>query len=134
MLVILTIGVKYKLHYQLCLLKKFQNLFLYYLFIDKRKIMSCRGRRKSRELTVETYGRVDGTAPVESLIDENSKKIDFLKKPNSKGSTPKGSKKKHRNKRNNVENVSNAAEQINFISGNPFVEVTNGVLHVYKEK
>jgi BRCA1-associated protein len=100
--------------------------------------MSCRGRRKSRELTVETYGRVDGTAPVESLINGNSKKIDFLKKPNSqtnsKGSTSKGLKKKQKNKRNNVENVSNAAEQINFISGNPFVEVTKGVLHVYKEK
>lgn len=100
--------------------------------------MSCRGRRKSRELTVETYGRVDGTAPVKSLIDGKSKKIDFLKKPNSqtnsKGSTPKGSKKKHKSKQNIVENVSNAAEQINFISGNPFVEVTKGVLHVYKEK
>lgn len=100
--------------------------------------MSCRGRRKSRELTVETYGRVDGTVHVEPLIDGNSKKINFLKKPNSqtnsKGSNSKGLKKKQKNKRNNVENVSNAAEQINFISGNPFVEVTKGVLHVYKEK
>lgn len=88
--------------------------------------MSCRGRRKSRELTVETYSRVDGTVPVEPLINENSKKIEFLKKPNSKGL-----KKKNKNKRNND---GNAAEQINFISGNPFAEATKGVLHVYKEK
>jgi hypothetical protein len=27
-----------------------------------------------------------------------------------------------------------AREQINFISGNPFVEVTKGVLHLYKEE
>ncbi|XP_025203555.1 BRCA1-associated protein [Melanaphis sacchari] len=100
---------------------------------DKRKIMSCRGQRKSRELTVETYGRVDGTAPVEPLIEENSKKLEFLKKPNVKVINSKGSKKKKKNKQNNIENPSNAAEQINFISGNPFVEVTKGVLHVYKE-
>lgn len=90
--------------------------------------MSCRGRRKSRELTVETYGRVDGTAPVEPLIDGNSKKIEFLKKPNPKGINSKGLRKKNK-KRNH-----DAAEQINFISGNPFVEATKGVLHVYKEK
>lgn len=89
--------------------------------------MSCRGRRKSRELTVETYGRVDGTASVEPLIDGNVKKIEFLKKPNSKGL-----KKKNKNKRNH--DSSNLAEQINFISGNPFVEATKGVLHIYKEK
>lgn len=100
---------------------------------DKRKIMSCRGQRKSRELTVETYGRVDGTAPVEPLIEENPKKLEFLKKPNVKVLNSKGSKKRNKNKRNHGENMSNAAEQINFISGNPFVEVTKGVLHVYKE-
>lgn len=96
--------------------------------------MSCRGRRKSRELTVETYGRTDCTAPVESLIDGNSKKLNLLQKPKSKAINSKSLKKKNKNKRNHDENVSNIAEQINFISGNPFVEVTKGVLHVYKEK
>lgn len=96
--------------------------------------MSCRGQRKSRELTVETYGRVDGTAPVKPLIEGDSKKIEFLKKPNAKVSNSKGLKKRNKNKRNHAENTSNAAEQIDFISGNPFVEVTKGVLHVYKEK
>jgi len=96
--------------------------------------MSCRGRRKSRELTVETYARVDGKAPIESLIDGNLNKIEFLKKPILKASNSKGLRKKNRNKRNAEENVLNAAEQINFVSGNPFVEVTKGVLHVYKEK
>lgn len=92
--------------------------------------MSCRGRRKSRELTVETYNRVDEAAPVEPLIDENAKSIEFLKNPNTKVLNSKVSRRKHKNKRNHGEN----AEQINFISGNPFVEVTKGVLHVYKEK
>lgn len=105
-----------------------------YIVLDKRKIMSCRGRRKSRELTVETYGRVDGTTPVVPLIDDNSKKNEFLKNPNSKPLNSKGSKKKKKNKRNHYENISAAAEQINFISGNPFVEVSKGILHVYKEK
>lgn len=104
------------------------------IVLDKRKIMSCRGRRKSRELTVESYGRVDSTTPVVPLINENSKKNEFLKKPNTKALNSKGSKKKNKNKRNHNENVSAAAEQINFISGNPFVEVTKGILHVYKEK
>lgn len=96
--------------------------------------MSCRGRRKSRELTVETYSRVDATAPIEPVIDEKLKKLEFLKKSNSKTITPKGLKKKNRNKKYHGENGINPAEQINFISGNPFVEVTKGVLHVYKEK
>lgn len=91
--------------------------------------MSCRGGRKSRELTVETFGRADGSASVTPLIDENSKKIEFLKKPSSKGL-----KKKNKHKRNQGESASRGAEQINFISGNPFVEVTKGILHVYKEK
>lgn len=105
-----------------------------YSVVDKRKIMSCRGQRKSRELTVETYGSTDGTAPVNPLIEENSKKIEFLKKSNVKVLNSKGSKKRNKNKRNHDENTSNAPELINFISGNPFVEVTKGVLHVYKEK
>lgn len=96
--------------------------------------MSCRGRRKSRELTVETYGRVDGTTPVEPIIDDKSKQIKFLEKSNSKTLNSKGLKKKKKSKRNHGEIALNAAEQINFISGNPFVEVTKGVLHVYKEK
>lgn len=94
--------------------------------------MSCRGRRKSRELTVETYSRVDSTAPIEPVIDDNLKKLEFLKTPNSKTSS-KGLKKKNKKKRYG-ENMLNPGEQINFISGNPFVEVTKGVLHVYKEK
>lgn len=110
------------------------NNMQHMFFVDKRKIMACRGRRKSRELTVETYGLVDGTASVEPLIDGNSKKLEFLKNTSSKGLNSKGSKKKNKNKRCHGENPSNAAEQINFISGNPFVEVTKGVLHVYKEK
>ncbi|XP_050443322.1 BRCA1-associated protein [Adelges cooleyi] len=90
---------------------------------DKRKIMSARGRRKSRELTVETYGHVNEN--VEPLVDEKLKKNEFIKKPNTKAL-----KKKNKNKNNSKEN---SAMQINFISGNPFVEVTKGVLHVYKE-
>ena len=27
-----------------------------------------------------------------------------------------------------------SADQINFISGNPYVEVTKGILHLFKEK
>lgn len=96
--------------------------------------MSCRGRRKSRELTVETYGRVDDTVPIEPIIDHNIKNIEFLEKSNSKTTSSKVVKKKKKSKRNHGEIASNAVEQINFISGNPFVEVTKGVLHVYKEK
>lgn len=96
--------------------------------------MSCRGRRKSRELTVETYGRVDDTVAVEPIIDDNIKNIAFLEKTNCKTSSSKILKKKKKSKRNPGDIASNAAEQINFISGNPFVEVTKGVLHVYKEK
>lgn len=87
--------------------------------------MACRGRRKSRELTVETYGRVDGTAPVVPLIDGHLNEIQFINKPSSKRL-----KKKNKNKQNEAK----PAKHINFISGNPFVEVTKGVLHVYKEK
>lgn len=83
--------------------------------------MSARGCRKSRELTIETYGNAD------ELIDGNLKKDDVVKKPNSKSS-------KKKNKLKKEESTINKTEEINFISGNPFVEVTKGVLHVYKEK
>ncbi|XP_050544727.1 BRCA1-associated protein-like isoform X1 [Daktulosphaira vitifoliae] len=87
---------------------------------DKRKIMSARGCRKSRELKIETYGSAD------ELIDENLKKKDFIKKS-------KSNSLKKKNKLKKEQSTMSKTEKINFISGNPFVEVTKGVLHVYKE-
>lgn len=78
-----------------------------------------RGKRKTNKIVVETYSN-------KSLVGQEDIKIGLLP-PSSREVTP-------------VQEVAPQpvspadGEEISFVSGNPFVEVTKGVIHLFKKK
>ncbi|XP_011315418.1 BRCA1-associated protein isoform X2 [Fopius arisanus] len=89
-----------------------------------------RGRREPRDITVESYASVT-EGPVPLLSSQGSSK------PHSRPTSEESSSSSNQVSTATVEgsppNASSPTDQINFISGNPFVEVTKGILHLYKE-
>lgn len=86
----------------------------------------AKGNRQMSDIVVETYTDFEaaaavGTASTASSSKEPSPSIDsssLSSRRSTKDSTP-------------LDGV--ASDTINFYSGNPFVEVTKGILHLYKE-
>ncbi|KAG8268242.1 BRCA1-associated protein [Homalodisca vitripennis] len=74
-----------------------------------------RTRREVREYTVETYSHDDSSGPKPLLC--NSYKVDKTLEEGEKDFSKKEI----------------PLDFVNFISGNPFVEITKGILHLYKE-
>lgn len=99
---------------------------------DTMAARKMRGCREAREISVETYANVtEGTTPLlssqgtsKSHSRANSEETSFA---NSNHVTSSGSGE-----------ITGAAactpDQINFISGNSFVEITKGILHLFKEE
>ncbi|XP_049768273.1 BRCA1-associated protein isoform X1 [Schistocerca cancellata] len=85
-----------------------------------------RGRREMRNLTIETYSN-DGESRPRGLIPGSE----------SRESTPLCLPEEDSKSRRSCDSESESAykirSQIPFVSGNPFVEVTKGILHLYKE-
>lgn len=81
-----------------------------------------RGRRQMGEVTVKTFTEFE--KPKDSVLTEE--RGSSSSKDNSKESTPASIA--------GSSTSSTSNDHIKFISGNPFVEVTKGVLHLYKEK
>lgn len=86
----------------------------------------ARGNRKMSDVTIETYTDFDagGAGPATSNSSketspsvENTSSSVTSSRRSTKDSTP----------------LEGNADTINFVSGNPFVEVTKGILHLYKE-
>ncbi|XP_014229674.1 BRCA1-associated protein [Trichogramma pretiosum] len=94
-----------------------------------------RGRREPRNITVETYASPDdGPFP---LLPKSAN----LQSSESQSTSRENSEEKT-NPPSSATNPDNACgavasnvidDQIKFVSGNPFVEVTKGILHLFKE-
>ncbi len=84
-----------------------------------------RGNRKMSDVTVETYTDFETVVTTNSSKEtspsagENSSSVSSSRR-STKDSTP-------------LDGSTGNADSISFISGNPFVEVTKGILHLYKE-
>lgn len=99
----------------------------------ERKMRGC---RESRDISIETYTNVaEDTSPL--LPAQGTSKSQSSSRANSEETSFANS--------NHVVSSSGSAEttgatastspdQISFISGNPFVEITKGILHLFKEK
>uniref|UniRef100_T1J2K9 BRCA1-associated protein n=1 Tax=Strigamia maritima TaxID=126957 RepID=T1J2K9_STRMM len=74
-----------------------------------------RGRRHLHDITIETFTRTD----------PNSANSAASSRPSSKEASPVADVKNEKKQK--------FVNQVNFFSGNPFVEVTKGILHLYKE-
>uniref|UniRef100_A0A1B6L8D8 BRCA1-associated protein n=1 Tax=Graphocephala atropunctata TaxID=36148 RepID=A0A1B6L8D8_9HEMI len=74
-------------------------------------------RREVREYTVETYFQDESSSAPKPLVCNSYTKID----------------KKFEELENTGCSNEDLPQMVNFISGNPFVEITKGILHLYKE-
>ncbi|KAK0183329.1 hypothetical protein PV327_001380 [Microctonus hyperodae] len=93
-----------------------------------------RGNREPRDITVESYASItEGPTPMlstsksgkcQSVSRQNTEETSRLSNSISTTGTVEGTQST---------SCSTSPDQINFISGNPFVEVTKGILHLYKE-
>lgn len=81
---------------------------------NARHINELRGQRKAKTIQIETYANVLEGADKE------------------KGVLPKSSREQ--TPLDEVQTIPEIPGEINFFSGNPFVEVTKGILHLYKKK
>lgn len=79
-----------------------------------RVVKEQRGQRKPREIKIETY----------TNRFSESENLGVLPK-NSRENTPQEEQVPH---------TPDSVGEINFFLGNPFVEVTKGILHFYKSK
>lgn len=79
-----------------------------------RVVKEQRGQRKPREISIETYT---------NRLSE-SESLGVLPKSSSREQTPLEEKQA----------LCDGVGEINFFSGNPFVECTKGILHFYKSK
>ncbi len=86
----------------------------------------ARGRRQLNEVTVETFTIKDDGDGQEVSSSSSAAASAAASTSASKESTPSSAHSAAKDK-------DPSGEQLNFVSGNPFVEVTNGVLHLYKE-
>jgi len=90
--------------------------------MSQQKSPPNRGRRQVKDITIETYTSQDRTDDASLLKSGCGKQVDV-------GDC---NKKQPDEKKNNV--VDLRLEPITFLSGNPLIEVTKGILHLYKEE
>lgn len=85
---------------------------------NPRLVKELRGQRKPKKIQIETYANV-------VAADDDSETVD-------KGVLPKSSREQ--TPMDEVQPVPEIPGELNFFSGNPFVEQTTGILHLYKSK
>lgn len=91
-----------------------------------------RGNRKPGEIVVETYTQGDGTWA--DMVSASLPTKKSSKTP-SKESTPFSKESSRRStKESTPASFDDKSDHLNFISGNPFVEVTKGIIHLFKDK
>lgn len=96
---------------------------------ESDKYRFARGRREMRDITIETYSSDTGETRPLGLI-PSSESTESAALPLASVEDPKS---RRSCETDCMDPGFKAREQMNFISGNPFVEVTKGILHLYKE-
>lgn len=91
-----------------------------------------RGCREPRDVTVESYASVaEGPSPL--LPSRGPSQSNSSSRANSE-ETSKSNAPSSESFEGDGAAAQNPPDQINFFSGNPFVEVTKGILHLFKEE
>lgn len=84
---------------------------------NPRLVKDLRGQRKAKKIQIETYANAVTSEDCESL---------------DKGVLPKSSREQ--TPMDEIQPIPEVPGEINFFSGNPFVEQTTGILHLFKKK
>jgi len=87
-----------------------------------------KGNRKMSDITVQTYTDFEATATSSKSSKETSPSVE-----NSSATSSSRRSTKDNTPLDGATTASATSDTINFVSGNPFVEVTKGILHLYKE-
>lgn len=98
---------------------------------SQKKSLPNRGCRQVKDISIETYTSSENNANASLLNQVISKKSSKSKKAENISKVAVNIQSNEKTK-NNV--VDLRMEPITFVSGNPFVEVTKGILHLYKEE
>lgn len=85
--------------------------------VNPKVVKKHRGQRKPHKITIETY---------------SNKNTEYGEK--TKGILPPSSREVTPVQEQPPSALPIDAEDVHFISGNPFVEVTKGIIHLYKKK
>lgn len=94
-----------------------------------------RGRREPRNITIETYPNVsEGSVSLLSSLPIRSNKSNSVSKSNSEDLSYSINVVSSNGTGEGTQSTFCPTEPINFFSGNRFVEVTQGILHLYKEE
>ncbi|PNF20905.1 BRCA1-associated protein [Cryptotermes secundus] len=96
---------------------------------ESDKFHFSRGRREMRDITIETYSSDTGETRPLGLI-PGSESTESAALPLASVEDPKS---RWSCEPDCMDPGFKTREQMNFVSGNPFVEVTKGILHLYKE-
>lgn len=94
-----------------------------------------RGCREPRDINVETYTNVaETTSPL--LSSQSTSKSHSFSRTNSEETSFANSNHIVSSGPGEITGAAacTSPDQISFISGNPFVEVTKGILHLFKEE
>ncbi|XP_029174662.1 BRCA1-associated protein [Nylanderia fulva] len=94
-----------------------------------RKMKGC---RETRDISVETYTNVTEN-PSRLLSSQSTSKSHSSSRSNSEETSFGNSNHNAGSGELSGATSNTSPDQISFISGNPFVEVTKGILHLYKE-
>lgn len=94
-----------------------------------------RGRREPRDITLENYSCTT-ERPSPFLSSQGSSKPHLLPRANSEETSFTTCTSVSTSEGAEIIGATacSQSDQINFISGNPFVEVTKGILHLFKEE
>jgi BRCA1-associated protein len=97
-----------------------------------------RGSREPQDITIETYSD-PSEGPLPLLPQTQTSQTSSKSEPTSRENSEEKSCISTAASLSNIDDFIGAAayntsDQINFISGNPFVEITKGILHLFKEK
>lgn len=87
---------------------------------NPRLVKELRGQRKPKKIQIETYANV-----VQTSTEDGDSAAE-------KGVLPKSSREQ--TPLDEIQPIPEIPGEINFFSGNPFVEQTTGILHLFKKK
>lgn len=100
---------------------------------NPRMIRENRGKREPRQIRIENYGRSDSDPTGAGSSGSSSSFDKGILPPNSREATPADDDDDGADG-GAAGNDTGSTENKTFFSGNPFVEVTKGIIHMYKKK
>lgn len=83
---------------------------------NQRLIKEHRGQRKPKNIQIETYANIVSGEEAKGVLPKSSREQTPLTETSEASSVP------------------DTPNEVKFFSGNPFVEQTTGILHLYKKK